>query len=286
MRIARPDQRWTITISKEFNYSLDTTMFSNGTHSLSAIAETTNAGSVPSAPISFQINNLGQWRTGICPSGASSAEVWVVENNFTQSGIYLSANSTNTLVNAFGSLVTCPPYPLKENLPLEYGVAGTISGDTGSGSFLLSFNDPQRGALTISGICFDSSHLLPTSCVGPATGPFVGDHRDVTGQEMAPFSGTFSGTLSFPNFSSMTITATLVQSSNFALSVSYTDASGPHTLSGNVIGGSFELNTGFDGNQNTGIEACTGPLQAGFPSCSTFVIEVYDAHWNYAGTLQ
>ncbi len=42
----------------------------------------------------------------------------------------------------------------------------------------------------------------------------------------------------------------------------------------------------WHGNTNTGVEICTGPVQDGFPACSTFDIWIYDANWNFVGILK
>jgi hypothetical protein len=64
------------------------------------------------------------------------------------------------------------------------------------------------------------------------------------------------------------------------------DTTGSHTLSGQVVGGTFTLPSGFDGDNNTGVEICTGPLQNGERSCSTFEIWMYDASWQPLGILK
>jgi len=271
-----------VPVASPFSYSFDTTTLTNGNHTIVAVAESMSAGKVSSDPLSFEIINLGQWQMMICPNGTGAyPEDWMVESNFTQSGISFSSNSNNTVVM---SSAAAPPTCVNSIGP---SVPGTIIGDTSTNSFFtLSWTDPQRGPLEISGLCFDATHITVTSCEGSATGPFVGDHRIINGQKMAPFSGTVSGTLSFSNSQPMAVTATFVQSGNYTLSISYNDSIGPHTLSANVIGGIFQTSQGFDGNQNTGWQVCTGPLQDGFPICSTFEINIYDANLNFVGTLQ
>jgi Bacterial Ig domain/Abnormal spindle-like microcephaly-assoc'd, ASPM-SPD-2-Hydin len=271
-------------VGSPFSYPLQTTQFSNGTYSLSAVATNSGGVSTTSQAVSIEIINLGQFRMSFCTQTGGYAD-WMAEINFTQAGTSLSANSQSTLVYEFDLQPPgCSTYEWGSGSPGP-AVSGTISGDTASGSFSLAFTTRQLGPLNISGVCFDSSHLSPTYCVGPYAGPLSGNTGTVTGNFMAPFSGTFSGTLSYET-GSETLQVTLSQNTGYVMSASYTDTTGPHTLSGQVVGGTFSLPVGFDGNNNTGVEICTGPVQDGFPSCSTFEIWMYDANWNFLGTLK
>ena len=245
-------------VASPFSYPLQTTQFPNGTHSLFAVATNSSDVSATSLSVSIQIINLGQFRMSFCPFNGGND--WMADINFSQMSSSPSANSQSTLVYQFPLLTQgCQTYQ-SGGFPSAIGppVNGTISGETGSGSFTLAFNNQQLGPLYITGLCFDTNHLTPSYCTGPETGPLSGEKGSVGGYRMAPFSGTFSGTLSYTT-GSKTVQVTLSQDMNYVISASYTVTTGSHTLSGQVVGGTFTLPSGFDGNNNTGVEICTGP---------------------------
>jgi len=259
-------------------YSLDTRAFSNGSHSISAVATTVDGKVVSSASIGVEIMNVGQWRMVMCLfSAAEPGGGYVVEANLSQSGISLSADSQNVSVFGLGTVGGCPQYPPSFSTGL--GRLGTtapasISGDTTS--FLVTFvtNPQYQGPayLFVNGTPFGgTAGYVPG---GPTT------IFSVEGFQMPAFSGTYAGTLSYAS-GSKNITVTLTQNADYTLSASYTDATGAHVLTGKVIGGTFQLTQGFDGNPLTAIEQCPN-----VSSCSAGALNIYDASLNYLGTLQ
>lgn len=269
-------------VDSPFIYSLDTTQFPNGPHSVVAIAANAAGSSTTSAAVAFSINNLGQFRMCFATSLAQSD--LILETSLSQSGTQLNANPQATQIFLFPSGIGCPQYAMTNYLGSVGGpYTGTFGADTSTGGFSLSFNGGNSGVVNISGLCFDSSHLTLTYCVGPYS-QGGGETGDVFGLKMAPFSGTFAGTLSYQS-GSITVTVTFTQNKDYGISASYSDAGGTQTLLGSVVGGTFNLQQGFDGNSNTGIEICTGPLQNSSSSCSSFEIWMFDAKWNFVGIL-
>lgn len=264
-------------------YALDTTAFPDGNHSLSAVATTLTGTTVNSGSIGIEIINLKQWRMLICGTNSATPD-WVVEANYTQADVTLSANAQNVLVSLVPQQQQgCVPYPLA--LPFAGAsppgpVQAAISGNTTNPvSFILQLaTNPWNGPSQLEGTCFSQQQLLPTNCVGLGSDDFGGHfYLTMSGFKMPAFSGTYSGTLSYAS-GSKSITATLEQRADYTLSASYADATGTHVSAGTVIGGTFRLPQGFDGNPITAIGICT------YPSCSGLYI--YDANWNYLGTLQ
>lgn len=209
---------------------------------------------------------------------------WVVEANISQTGVTLSADSQNITVFVFACDI---PYPYPPSINLATNMtnlpAATMSGETTDGQFQVTFSQPG-GAAPLYGTCFSPQLLgpTPTRCNGTATMALGGAMCcTLQGFNVPAFSGTYSGTLSYPS-GSKNIAVTLTQNADYTLSASYTDATGAHVLTGKVIGGTFQLTQGFDGNPLTAIEQCPNLPS----SCSAGALNIYDTSLNYLGTLQ
>jgi Bacterial Ig domain len=266
-------------------FSLDTTAFSNGSHSISAVATSLDGTVVSSTSVGVEIANFRQWRMFICSQGPSlQGSEWVVEANISQAGQNLSADSQNVTVFSFECQIPYsypPSSPRAINSLLAKLPSATMSGETIDGQFQITFSQPG-GLAPLYGTCFGPQlSSTPTSCNGSASMALGGPMCcTLEGFDMPTFSGTYSGTLSYPSGTKV-VTVTLTQNPDYTLSASYSDATGAHVSAGKVIGGSFRLTQGFDGNPLTAIEQCPN-----VSSCSARALNIYDASLNYLGTLQ
>jgi hypothetical protein len=266
-------------------YSLDTTAFSNGPHSISAVAISLDGTVVSSTSIGVEIANLRQWRIFMCTQGTGGPGAeWVIEANISQAGQTLSADSQNVTVFSFECHI---PYSYPPSIPpsitslLSKLPSATMAGETADGQFQVNFSQPG-GPAPLYGTCFSFPlGSIPTSCGGSGSMALGGPMCcTLEGFSVPAFSGTYSGTLSYPS-GARVVTATLTQNADYTLSASYSDATGTHVLTGKVIGGTFQLTQGFDGNPLTAIEQCPT-----ISPCSAGSLNIYDASLNYLGTLQ
>ena len=198
----------------------------------------TSPAPITPIPTSTNASMSGQWQI-VAHSNVNPASSLLVEANFSQTGTTVAADTSSVVLidgapGAFTGLAgECDNGALGDD-----SVQATISGQ------MVSFTLTEAGSLgtgtstgtaTISG-----SQLAGGTYQTPAACGFAADSGTLTGTTIAPFSGTFAGQLLNFNGGTDAVSVTLSQS-GYTLNAVGTDAGTPITLTGKVIGATFNV---------------------------------------------
>jgi hypothetical protein len=226
-------------------------------------------------PTSSTATLSGQWEI-VAHSNVNPASSILVEANFSQSGSNVVADKANVVLiegapGAFTGLSgECDNGTLGDDT-----VTASISGQT------VTYTLTEAGALgtgTSTGsatISADGTQITSGTYQTPAACGFSADSGSLTGTAIQPLSGTFAGQL--VNFVGTADAVVLtVSQSGYTLNAVGTDAGAPISLTGKVIGATFDVKGIVQGQSREYVGVYV-------PSSKNFL--VYDTSFDLLGSL-
>jgi hypothetical protein len=236
-----------------------------------------SSGTPPITPVNIQ----GQYEV-IASSTANPSGVSLIESNFNQVEMGVSASSQNVVViqgtQGSNGITLVSLGGECDNGTLGHdSIQGTFSSQTQAS---ISLNEAgSLGTVAATGnvtFASDGSAITTGTYSIPAACGFLADNGSIVGTKISPFSGSYAGMLANGSGSTDAVIVSVNQS-GLNLTVTGTDNGTAFTLTGSVVGATFDVSGTIAGQpvEDVGVYDHTN---------NTFL--VFDTSLNFLGTLK